>query len=55
MKTLGVNLTYLATIEVPDDMDEDLIEEYIKDNTPKYLPGSLNANLNDIEWDELRY
>ena len=55
MKTIGVSLTYLATILVPDDQDEDSIDEYIRDNAPEYLPGSLNANLNDIEWDELRY
>ena len=55
MKTIGVSLTYLATILVPDDQDDDSIDEYIRDNAPKYLPGELYANLNDIEWDSLDF
>ena len=45
MKTLYVSWTYLDTIEVPDDITPDEIEELLDDCEP------LRGTFNDREWD----
>ena len=46
-KTIQVSYTYLDVIEVPEDMSEDEIYDYLEEHAP--APG-----WNDMEWDECR-
>lgn len=51
MKEIGVSLTILRTLVVPDNYDKDLIESLI-DSELEELNIDRNE-INDIDWEEL--
>lgn len=51
MKTIQYSMTFLGTIEVPDDYGfEEIRDEIIRDYEDQGLDG---YNANDIEWEEV--
>ena len=52
MRELYVALTYIDTIEVPEDWSDDKIDEYIRYMAPESL---LIGNLNDVDWGDVNY
>lgn len=51
MKTIRYYLTFLGTIEVPDDVKDEDIPSFIEEDC--YSNGLDIKNANDVEWEDV--